>query len=307
MPVALADFFEFYYHSLGNPEPEKMLRARYFFEKKAKVYLSLLGFYALPYTYAFADGAQVLVRSKRIVEDTGRRLDETFYFVLEAFRPAAFLEQNETLLTAAKVRLIHAFSRYFVQKHAKDWDPAWGLPINQEDLLGTNLAFSLIVLRGFSKLGLAPCSEDVEAILYYWKYIGMANGVDTRYWPDNAKQAYWLEKRIRERHVRPSEAGRLLTRKLLAFYQHSLPNRLPRQVIDGIVAYFLGPQLSDAVGISSRVPIPDLVYGFIFNSNFFGPSGDLDTYAGMRRFFDAQTTKKYGQPLGLTIPELRMG
>lgn len=302
MPKDLAAFFAFYKGPKWKPNIEKVSDAQRFFEKHAMVYLSLLGFYSLPYTYAFADGTQVLVRSKRILEDTGRRLDETLYFVLEAFRPGTFLENNQSLLTLAKVRLIHAFSRYYINIYAKDWDPAWGQPINQEDLLGTNLAFSLIVMRGLGKAGI-PCSQaDMEAMLHYWKWIGYSNGVDVRYWPDTAKEAFWLEKRIRERHVRKSDAGTLLISKLLQYYQETLPTPVPIQVLESLVGYFLGEELAEVLSLSKSSLVPKAAYGVIVSNGFFAPTGSLDSYTRIFRFFEQQSKSKYGETIQLKIP-----
>nr|WP_301005423.1 oxygenase MpaB family protein [Lunatimonas sp.] len=302
MPRDLAGFLAFYRGATWNPDAEKISRAQNFFEKHATVYLSLLGFYSLPYTYAFADGAQVLVRSKRILENTGRRLDETLYFVLEAFRPGTFLGNEQSLLTLAKVRLIHAYSRHFIQAYVRDWDPAWGQPINQEDLLGTNLSFSLIVMRGFGKAGISCSQVDIEAMLHYWKWIGYANGVDVRYWPDTAKEAYWLEKRIRERHVRKSDAGTLLIGKLLQFYQETLPTSVPIQLLEGLIGHFLGAGMADVLSLSKSKLVPDTAYRFLVNTGFFTPTGSLDSYPRIRRFFEQQLTTKYGEPLLLHIP-----
>ena len=55
--------------------------------------------------------------------------------------------------SAQKVRLMHDAVRHLILEHG--WDPALGLPINQEDQLGTLLTFSAVILDGLRKLGLA--------------------------------------------------------------------------------------------------------------------------------------------------------
>jgi len=147
------NFLQFYFDKQSLEEISVLQNGQDYFAKNGDIYLGLLGFYSLPYCYAFGDGAEVLVRSKRIVQDIGKRLAETGVFVMDIFRPNAFISDSRAYLTCAKVRLIHAFSRFFIQKYARDWDPKFGKAINQEDMLGTNLAFSLIVLRGMIKMG----------------------------------------------------------------------------------------------------------------------------------------------------------
>ena len=164
-PEELRLYFEFYLHKEKEFSEGEHRLAQEFFEQRGDMYLAMLGFYSLPYCYAFAAGAQVLVRSQRILDQIGERLGETTRFVLDIFKPGAFTSQDEAFLTCAKVRLIHAYSRFFIRKYAKDWSQDFGEPINQEDLLGTNLAVSHIVLRGLTKLGMTPSSKEHQAVL----------------------------------------------------------------------------------------------------------------------------------------------
>lgn len=223
-PEELKRYFNFYLSKEKEFMDGEHQLAQAYFERNGDLYLAMLGFYSLPYCYAFADGAQVLVRSQRILDQIGERLGETTRFVLDIFKPGAFRNQDAAYLTCAKVRLIHAYSRYFIRLHAKDWDPAFGEPINQEDLLGTNLAFSHIVLRGMTKMGLPPNPKEHQALLRYWKWIGELMGVETSLWPTTSKEAFELDRLIRKRQLKASEAGKKLARALLEFYQNNIPD-----------------------------------------------------------------------------------
>ncbi len=301
-PEAAQDYFLSF---LDKPEfinINKVKMAQVFFDKESNLYMALLGFYALPYCYAFADGAQVLIRSKRIIEDIGRRLSETALFLLDSFRPGTFLNDNQSLLTIAKVRLIHAFSRYFVSHYAKDWQPEWGIPINQEDLMGTNLAFSLMVMRGMEKLDKFPGTEMHEAILHYWKIIGYYLGLDIAYWPETAKEAYEMEKLIRKRNLKASEAGEVLTRSLLGFFEKNIPNQNLTAFSETMVAYFLGKQAADAVGISQKVKLPKGLYSLILDLSFIQQSGLKSNYLKTRQQFLSQSKMRFGEELTLNIP-----
>nr|WP_275982546.1 oxygenase MpaB family protein [Aquiflexum gelatinilyticum] len=262
----------------------------------------MLGFYSLPYCYAFADGAQVLVRSKRITDEVGMRLSETALFLLDCFVPGTFLEESKSLLTIAKVRLIHAFSRYFVSHYAKDWNPDWGLPINQEDMIGTNLAFSLMVMRGMEKLNRFPGVETHEAVLHYWKVIGHYLGIEIAYWPETAKESFELEKLIRKRHVRPSEAGNTLIRSLLGFYEKSIPDTTLSSLSETLVAYFVGKEVADVLGIKEKAKLPKSVYALVLDFNFLKQSGGNPSYLKTRTQFLEQSKNQFGKELRLNIP-----
>lgn len=301
-PEPVQIFFQAFFHKPEFIHPNKVKIVQGFFDKESNLYLALLGFYSLPYCYAFADGAQVLIRSKRIIEDIGRRLSETVLFLLDSYRPGTFVGNDQALLTIAKVRLIHAFSRYFVSHYAKDWQPEWGTPINQEDLIGTNLAFSLIVMRGMEKLGKFPGTEVHEAVLHYWKIIGHYLGLDTAYWPETAKEAYELEKLIRKRNLKASVAGETLTRSLLGFFEKNIPDQNLTAFSETMVAYFLGKEAAQAVGISQRVKLPKGLYGLILDLSFVQQGGLKSNYQKTRQQFLAQSKGRFGEELTLNIP-----
>jgi hypothetical protein len=302
-PEELRLYFEFYHHKEKEFSGGDHQLAQSYFERNGDLYLAMLGFYSLPYCYAFADGAQVLVRSQRILDQIGERLGETTRFVLDIFKPGAFANQDAAYLSCAKVRLIHAFSRYFIRTYARDWDPAFGQPINQEDLLGTNLAFSHIVLRGMTKMGLSPNAKEHQAILLYWKWIGELMGVETRLWPSNPKEAFELDRLIRKRQLKASEAGKKLTRALLEFYQKNIPDVLLTTQLESILAFFLGKEASKAVGLSSQVQVPGDILGLVLKGTGFKTFGSNKNYAALKKSLEAQQTLQFGRVLQLKLPE----
>ncbi len=281
--------------------PGKVKLAQDFFEKNGSLYLALLGFYSLPICYAYEDGARVLIKSKRIMEEPGIRLAETALFVLDAFRPGNFLQESN-LLSLLKVRLIHAFSRYFIQKYVRDWVPGWGQPINQEDLLGTNLAFSLIITRGFRKLNKTVTLDQADAVLHYWKIIGHYLGLNVDFWPENPKEAFALEKMIRKRHLRPSAHGKVLMASLLNYYRASVVNPALAGIAEDLVCYFVGMEGSKALGIHKNISLPTGLYGLMLQFGLFNQQGKMSTYSALRRQFTINAENQFGQVVSLNLP-----
>lgn len=298
-------FFEFYLLKSQTANPIVLAAGQTFFDQKGDLYLSLLGFYSLPYCYAFADGAEVLVRSNRIVDQIGERLGETGSFVMEIFRPGAFFESKEAYLTCAKVRLIHAFSRFFIHRYATDWDEAFGKPVNQEDMLGTNLAFSFIVLRGLTKMGFAPTEKQQKEVLSYWKWVGELMGIGTDFWPDTPKEAYELDKLIRRRHLRPSQAGQKLIQSLVRFYKESIPEPLLQSQINGILSFFLGKEASEALQLGEAIPVSGDLLGMIFTFWGWKNYGGKKDYATIRYNLEKQQKDRFGRILSIRLPELK--
>jgi hypothetical protein len=303
-PTELIAFFEFYKAIAENIPLPIIQKGQEFFEKKGDLYLAMLGFYSLPYCYAFADGAQVLVRSKRILESIGERLGETGTFILEIFKPGAFISSREAYLVCAKVRLIHAFSRYFVVKYATDWNPDFGKPINQEDMIGTNLAFSLIVLRGWRKLGFKVTPEDTSLVLSYWKWIGALMGIQTDYWPDTSKEAFELEKSIRKRHLKSSQAGISLINALKKYYQNHLPDPILASQTEQILVFFLGKQASEALGLKSTFAIQGDLLGLVFSMAGFKNQGKSASYVSFAKQMKANQLDQFGKELKISLPTL---
>ena len=307
LPANFPEDLKLYFKFFLDKEKDFLLQvhqvSQAYFEQKGDLYLAMLGFYSLPYCYAFADGAQVLVRSQRILHQIGERLGETTRFVLDIFKPGAFTSQDAAYLSCAKVRLIHGYSRYFILKYANDWDPAFGAPINQEDLLGTNLAFSHIVLRGMFKIGKRPSLEEHKAILGYWKWIGELLGVETSLWPSSPKEAYELDRLIRKRHLKASEAGKNLTRALLEFYQKNIPDPVLTTQLESILAFFLGKEASKAVGISSKLQVPGDILGLVLKGTGFKTFGSQKNYLALKKNLDSQQLLQFGRVLKIQLPE----
>lgn len=297
----LIRFWDFYNTVPNHIEEKKVRKAQDFFSENGNAYLGLLGFYSLPYCYAFADGAQVLVRSKRILEDQGKRLIETAGFVLDSFRPGSFLGERTSLLVIAKVRLIHAFARYFIELHDTTWDDSWGRPVNQEDMLGTNLAFSYMVIRGFRKVDQPIGQATVEALLHYWEIIGYYMGIDIDFWPSTAKEAIYLEKMIRVRQMKYSEAGVKLINSLMVYYKESTPGPLSK-FVETMIAYFIGEKASKSLAISKKYDLPPSIFAQILKFNFKAQSSKTPSYKHLSAEFKKVVLQEYNSEASINIP-----
>ncbi|MDO8967788.1 MAG: oxygenase MpaB family protein [Algoriphagus sp.] len=298
----VTDFFEFYRRTDSSAVKAILERGQQFFEKNGDLYTAMLGFYSLPYCYAFADGAEVLVRSKRIIDAIGERLGETGYFVMEIFRPGAFISDDRAYLVCAKVRLIHAFSRYFIKHYAKDWQSTYGMPVNQEDMIGTNIAFSQIVLRGLFKLGISIDEAEHQAVLAYWKWIGELIGIEVNYWPETSKEAFELDKLIRSRNIRASAAGQKLIGALLSYYRKAVPDAALASQVEGIVSFFLGKEASKALNLKSEISIQGDLLGLFFKLNGLKNFGAKKSYTTLKRALDQQQIQQFGKLMTIQLP-----
>jgi len=125
------------------------------------------------------------------------RLIDTGGFLACCFAPLVSIDSEEKVPTAAslrpggkgweaalRVRVLHAKVRRALlqsKKAGSGWDVERdGIPINQEDLAATLLAFSVNVLLGIETVAGRPLPESEQRdYLALWRYLGWLLGVDT--------------------------------------------------------------------------------------------------------------------------------
>lgn len=293
-PESVQAFFADYAQLPAWADSDRMKRAMAFFKKHAGPIGLTLGTYSLPYTYMGANGVQLLWLTERIKNDTARRLQETGEWVFGVNNPKEWADRPvplrrtgqcgsgggvKAVARTLKIRLIHAGARWFGLQSGR-WNRDWGFPVNQEDMAGTNLAFSYIVLRGLRKLGVTVTGQEEEDYLHHSNVIAYVNGVAEELLPANLREAYHLDRAIAQRQFAPSEAGTGLTRSLLnaiAAVAGPATNRpeAVRNLAAAQMRLFLGDVHADALGIPavpvekrivnvvSRLPIfPNTMTGF---------------------------------------------
>ncbi|MGV3559333.1 oxygenase MpaB family protein [Larkinella arboricola] len=231
--------------------------ARQFFQKHRVSISLILGCYSLPYCYAGADGARVLWFSERIRNDTLKRLEETGEWVFTIMKKRDW-ETGKTVSRTLKVRLMHAAIRWFTL-HGGQWNRDWGYPVNQEDMAGTNLAFSYIVLRGLRKAGVAMTDDEEEAYLHHINVTGYLLGVAEELLPRNRREAFHLDRAIARRQFRSSEQGQGLTRSLLETFERLSPPS-GRNLPAAQMRFFLGDEVADLLAVPA-VPLEKRLVG----------------------------------------------
>lgn len=267
---AVQDFFVQHASLPAWADSDRMQRGMAFFKKNAQKIGLTLGLFSLPYTYLGANGAQVLWITERIKNDTARRLQETGEWVFAVHNPKEWRAGTGTAMARTlKIRLIHAGARWF-SLHSGKWNSAWGHPVNQEDMAGTNIAFSYIVLLGLRKAGVSMTEREEEDYLHLTSAINSVIGVVDALLPQNMREAYNLNRAITQRQFATSEAGIGLTRSLLnaigeVSVQAGRGVALPetaRNLAAGEMRFFLGDEYADWLGIPN-VPVEKRLAGLL--------------------------------------------
>jgi len=252
-PEAVQQFFSDFSHLPTWANPDQMRRGMAFYQQHAGVIGLILGTYSLPYTYLGANGVQLLWLTDRIRTDTARRLQETGEWVFAVNDPKNWGSSTKAIRYTLKIRLIHAASRWF-GLHSNRWDTEWGMPVCQEDMLGTIGSFSYLVLRGLRKMGVAMTSQEEDDYMHHINVVGYINGVAEELLPRNLREAYVLDKLIVQRQFKPSEAGTGLTKALLDTIGKQAGSENARNLAAAQMRFFLGNDHANALGIPN-VPV----------------------------------------------------
>jgi hypothetical protein len=231
-----------------------MTKGSRLFVKNSELVMNLLGLLSLPYCYTAANGAMVLYLSELIKKQTTKRLFDTAIFVWEVMGPDAFKETGTAYSEILKIRITHAAVRYYTLQGGK-WDRSWGIPINQEDMAGTNLSFSLIVIRGLKKLGIKVNPQEEEAFLHTWSVIGYLLGLDEGLIPRSMLEAEHLDTSIKNREFRASSHGAELTQSLIDHIMSVNTTKATADDIVGLMRYLLGNEIADMLSMK-RVVLP---------------------------------------------------
>jgi len=292
----------------------KIRKGQEFFEAHHMEICAALFCGSLPMTYTAARGARVLVETAELVSDVSRRIEETgrlLFDVMSLDPEEKTLTPGSTgYKTVLAVRGFHAAIREMLAEQepwksewtvpmthdpsedaesegeiditldgsenaAPDTEPRPEVPINQEDLLGTLTAFTVVVIESLAKMGVKVSPEERDAYLHTWLAVGYLLGIDydlLRVHPfreDLEPLTYFEMQLLRDaifrRQAAPSPSGQILTRALIGLQEAALP-RVLRPLPPAAIRRFIGDRAADMLEVPPAGPVRVLL-------NAFGPAG----------------------------------
>ncbi len=147
---------------------------------------------------------------------------------------AAFGPHGRAIVTAQKLRLLHAGVRALTREYRPAYESRFGVPVNHEDMLATIMAFSYLVVDGLSRLGLPLERDDAQAFHSLWRTFALLMGIHPDGRPDDDslvpatldESAEFYAAYVRRHNVTPpapNAMGVALTAQNLAMMRHMLP------------------------------------------------------------------------------------
>ena len=145
---------------------------------RCRMGFAVLAMLALPIIYSWPAGNKPLALSGQLVHRASQRLKDTTRYVFAVSQPDGLERFSEGFAMTVRVRLIHAQVRRLLRDSGQWRSEAWGAPINQCHMAGTNVMFSVGVLDGLTRFGYHFEPVEREALIHLWRYAGYLLGVD---------------------------------------------------------------------------------------------------------------------------------
>lgn len=220
----------------ANLDVPRLQRGGAAFLKNALPSVVVLLASSLPRGYA----APCLCEILTISDDLGRhpfdRLMGVVQLLINISDPAAFTPHGRAIVTARKLRLLHAGIRSLTPKYRPEFVQRYGVPVNHEDMLATIMGFSYLLVDGIGRLHLPLEEAEAEDLYYLWRIFALLMGIHPPGSPDDdrlipaslaeAAEFYVAYVSRNNRMPAANPAGVTLTQANLAMMERLLPAAL---------------------------------------------------------------------------------
>lgn len=316
----------------GSPDlpawasPDQLRLGQQFLCEHGLEIASALFYSSLPYSYTAARGARVLMYTAELTGGrTTRRLAETGQMLLDLMA----VDPDKDPLTAGTpgfaaargVRLFHAAVRFMIKN---DPDARWdedelGVPINQEDLLGTLIVFTVVAVDALEKLGVDFSTDEAkafrEAYVHYWLVVGHHLGI--RYEllrgdlleptdsPLNLEELRLVQSTIFRRQSEASLDGQTLMASLLEAVKSTMPRFMsgyPAAATRGL----LGRQRADALAVPPAGPARMFFEAARLGTRLFSPRLPGQGLAALARFSTKRLYRQWIDEHDGAFPQWRL-
>lgn len=251
-PPALADFMR---SACGLPSwasEARLERGGQVFLQNALPAVVILLASSLPRGYAAPCLTEILSISRDLEQHPYQRLMGVVQLLVNVSDAHAFGEHGRAVVTAHKLRLLHAGIRALTLKYRPRFGEQYGVPVNHEDMLATIMAFSWLVVDGIGRLGLPLDDADAEDLYYVWRVFAQVMGIHPPHRPDDdslvpadlAQAREFYDAYVRRTNTMPdrNRYGVVLTKDNLHMMKRLIP-LVPRLCGLGLAPYLCMTEL----------------------------------------------------------------
>ncbi|MEV6561539.1 oxygenase MpaB family protein [Nocardia sp. NPDC051756] len=312
LPDDLPEVAREYLHTTAAPPSwvdwDEMEKARLFFIDNNVHISTALSFAAMPACYVVPPVAKLLSATHSL-EYPSKRMAETGQFTVYLMQPDAFEAGSRFVPAVQKVRLLHAAIRHHLSRENR-WDTAkWGTPICQEDMIGGQMLFSMLVLDSLHRLNIHMSVDGAEAYFYAWRVVGAMLGVDQAHAPTDLASAREYLDNYLTRHMGPSTEGVNLTRQLIDLYEEVVPGTFFDPIVGALIRYLIGDTCADWLAVprtawDTAIKAAPALLGVLETIEDSSPMGEwaLDRLGHLTTWFELSSLTR-GRVMQYAIPE----
>ena len=176
-PQPLKDFMA---SSAGLPrgvEPARLANGGRAFLRNALPSVVVLLASSLPRGYAAPCLCEILSISADLERHPFGRLMGVVQLLINISEADAFQPRGRAIVTAQKLRLLHAGIRAIAGRYRPHYQERFGVPVNHEDMLATIMGFSWLLIDGVRRLDLPLGHEEAADLYYLWRIFALLMGI----------------------------------------------------------------------------------------------------------------------------------
>ncbi|HEY8079826.1 MAG TPA: oxygenase MpaB family protein, partial [Labilithrix sp.] len=215
-----------------------------------------LGGASLMSGYLSSGAVKPLVATGLLLTMARRRLSETGKFLRDVATSGTLDRFSDGIQSAIHVRVLHAVIRRRLLASGRWRVEEWGTPINQRDMVGTNLEFSIAYIGGLTALGCLLSRREREAMMHLWRFVGFVVGVREDLLPKTFAEGLELAWMFNGTEQGPDDDSRALAAALVEAWSPGLPGRehgaigkIEGHFLTGYARFVLGRRAADALNL----------------------------------------------------------
>jgi hypothetical protein len=182
---AFSDFYQATHKLPAGTDLDRIDRGEQAFQKYAFPAALVLLTKSLSEGYAAPGLTRILNISQNLERKPYRRLLQVLQMLLNVSAIHGFEHGGRAIISAQKLRMLHAGIRYVADRHVPEYRKSFGVPVNHEDMMATILGFSLLVVDGLAELECPFTDEEAEDYYYLWKVYALMMGIHPKGEPDS--------------------------------------------------------------------------------------------------------------------------
>jgi hypothetical protein len=195
----------------------------------------------------------------QLLRRTAQRLLQTGAWWIQVHEPGGLRRDRDGFKTTLHVRLIHASVRRMALR-SRAWDTtAWGLPINQGDLLFQVVGFTWLFLRSLERMGYRISDDEKAAYYTFWRYLASLMGIERELLPliNEAECARFWELWLLTNPGPDTGSAELAHASLKALTRMisggAVSRRIQFPIVCGTARWLLGDEICDGLKIPRTI------------------------------------------------------